>query len=147
MGAPREVCVKNSKYLNPTDEAERNAIMEKRKQTLARKKAVKQSLAPIVVEFLNQKFPITEDGQTKKIDGAELIIRTARREIAKGGTTAIQMLKVLNDIMQGNPKIIAQFNFNNVEQPTTTAEREEKFKKLMGDKVEAEDVEVVDDKA
>lgn len=119
---------------------ERAAFEEQRQETLKRRKMLKQTMAPIIYEFLMEKFPVKENGEEKQIDGVELIKRTFRKELAKGGTTAVQMLKVMNDIMQGNPKIVAQFNFNTIDEKDIGTDLKEEFLKLRGN---AEDVEVI----
>lgn len=121
----------------PEERAELDRI---RTEKLQRKRMLKQSMSPIIYEFLMEKFPVKEDGEEKRIDGVELIKRTFRREIAKGGTTAVQMLKVMNDIMQGNPKIVAQFNFNTIDEKDIGTDLKAEFLKLRGN---AEDVEVI----
>lgn len=121
----------------PEERAELDRI---RTEKLQRKRMLKQSMSPIIYEFLMEKFPVKEDGEEKQIDGVELIKRTFRREIAKGGTTAVQMLKVMNDIMQGNPKIVAQFNFNTIDEKDIGTDLKAEFLKLRGN---AEDVEVI----
>lgn len=121
----------------PEERAELDRI---RTEKLQRKRMLKQSMAPIIYEFLMEKFPVKENGEEKQIDGVELIKRTFRKELAKGGTTAVQMLKVMNDIMQGNPKIVAQFNFNTIDEKDIGTDLKEEFLKLRGN---AEDVEVI----
>ena len=37
-------------------------------------------------------------------------MRLMRQELAKGGANAIKLLSVMNDIMQGQPKIMNQIN-------------------------------------
>ena len=123
----------------PEERAELDRI---RTEKLQRKRMLKQSMAPIIYEFLMEKFPVKENGEEKQIDGVELIKRTFRKEIAKGGTTAVQMLKVMNDIMQGNPKIVAQFNFNTINEKDIGTDLKAEFLKLRGN---AEDAEVVKD--
>ena len=121
----------------PEERAELNRLRVEKNQ---RRKMLKQTMAPIIYEFLMEKFPVKENGEEKQIDGVELIKRTFRKEIAKGGTTAVQMLKVMNDIMQGNPKIVAQFNFNAVNEKDIGTDLKSEFLKLRGN---AEDAEVV----
>ena len=65
---------------------------------------------------------------------------------------ALEMMKFLNQLTEGNPKLYAQINqytINNgvqkEELPQTAEERKAEFKRLMGEKSEAEEVEVQDD--
>ena len=46
----------------------------------------------------------------------------------------------MNDIMQGNPKIVAQFNFNTIDEKDIGTDLKEEFLKLRGN---AEDAEVI----
>lgn len=75
-------------------------------------KTLCEALKPVIVDFLNEKFPIKENGKEKNIDGRDLILRLLRTELAKGGKNAITLLKILDDILRGAPTVLAQFNYN-----------------------------------
>ena len=69
-------------------------------------KAVKVTLNDVMSKFLVEQFPLEDkDGLVERIDGQELILRLMRQELAKGGDTAVKLLRVMNDIMQGQPKV------------------------------------------
>ena len=80
-------------------------------------KAIKLTLNDVMSKFLVEQFPLEDkDGLVEHIDGQELILRLMRQEMAKGGDTAVKLLRVMNDIMQGQPKVMQQININTHEQ-------------------------------
>ena len=101
----------------------------------ARKKAVKLTLNDVMSKFLVEQFPLEDkDGLVKRIDGQELILRLMRQELAKGGDTAVKLLRVMNDIMQGQPKVMQQININAHEGNYLSADRMALFDEIMGNK-------------
>ena len=101
----------------------------------ARKKAVKLTLNDVMSKFLVEQFPLEDkDGLVKRIDGQELILRLMRQEMAKGGDTAVKLLRVMNDIMQGQPKVMQQININAHEGNYLSADRMALFDEIMGNK-------------
>ena len=97
--------------------------------------------------FLVERFPMEDqDGLVEQIDGQELIVRLMRQELAKGGDTAVKLLRVMNDIMQGQPKVMQQININAHEGNYLSADRMALFDEIMGNKPAepAQDNNVVD---
>lgn len=98
-------------------------------------KAVKVTLNDVMSRFLIERFPMEDqDGLVEQIDGQELIVRLMRQELAKGGDTAIKLLRVMNDIMQGQPKVMQQININAHEGNYLSADRMALFDEIMGNK-------------
>lgn len=98
-------------------------------------KAAKLTLNDVMGQFLVEQFPLKdEDGLVEKIDGRELILRLMRQELAKGGANAIKLLSVMNDIMQGQPKIMNQINIAAHEHNYLDADRMKLFDEIMGNK-------------
>ena len=86
-------------------------------------------------KFLVEQFPLEDkDGLVERIDGQELILRLMRQEMAKGGDTAVKLLRVMNDIMQGQPKVMQQININTHEQNYLDKDRMALFDEIMGNK-------------
>ena len=101
----------------------------------ARNKQTKITLNDVMGQFLVELFPLEDaDGYVEKIDGRELILRLMRQELAKGGDTAVKLLKVMNDIMQGQPKIMNQINIAAHENNYLDADRMKLFDEIMGNK-------------
>ena len=101
----------------------------------ARKKNVKLTLNDVMSRFLVERFPMEDqDGLVEQIDGQELIVRLMRQELAKGGDTAVKLLRVMNDIMQGQPKVMQQININAHEGNYLSADRMALFDEIMGNK-------------
>lgn len=110
-------------------------------------KAVKLTLNDVMSKFLVEQFPLKDkDGLVERIDGQELIIRLMRQEMIKGGANAIKLLSVMNDIMQGQPKVMQQINISTHEQNYLNADRMALFDEIMGNKPaeQAQDNNVVD---
>ena len=98
-------------------------------------KAIKLTLNDVMSKFLVEQFPLEDkDGLVERIDGQELILRLMRQEMAKGGDTAVKLLRVMNDIMQGQPKVMQQININTHEQNYLDADRMKLFDEIMGNK-------------
>lgn len=98
-------------------------------------KAVKLTLNDVMSTFLVEQFPLEDkDGLVEHIDGKELILRLMRQELAKGGDTAVKLLRVMNDIMQGQPKVMQQININAHEGNYLSADRMALFDEIMGNK-------------
>ena len=98
-------------------------------------KAVKVTLNDVMSKFLVEQFPLEDkDGLVERIDGQELILRLMRQELAKGGDTAVKLLRVMNDIMQGQPKVMQQININTHEQNYLDKDRMALFDEIMGNK-------------
>lgn len=98
-------------------------------------KAIKLTLNDVMSKFLVEQFPLEDkDGLVERIDGQELILRLMRQEMAKGGDTAVKLLRVMNDIMQGQPKVMQQININTHEQNYLNADRMALFDEIMGNK-------------
>ena len=98
-------------------------------------KAVKVTLNDVMSRFLIERFPMEDqDGLVEQIDGQELIVRLMRQELAKGGDTAVKLLRVMNDIMQGQPKVMQQININAHEGNYLSADRMALFDEIMGNK-------------
>lgn len=98
-------------------------------------KAAKLTLNDVMGQFLVEQFPLKdEDGLVDKIDGRELILRLMRQELAKGGANAIKLLSVMNDIMQGQPKIMNQINIAAHEHNYLDKDRMALFDEIMGNK-------------
>lgn len=141
----------NSKHLIPVtqlDDEERKKRVHnggvKSGIARARKKAVKLTLNDVMSKFLVEQFPLEDkDGLTERIDGQELIIRLMRQEMIKGGANAVKLLSVMNDIMQGQPKVMQQINISTHEQNYLNADRMALFDEIMGNKP-ATDNNVVD---
>lgn len=139
--ARRKEDMPHGKRLSEYTPEEMAELQQKRKDANLRKRMLRQSMAPLVAEFLLETFKTKIDGEEKKIDGATLIKLCFRRELEKGGHPAVQMLKVMNDIVQGNPKLVAQFNFNSINEKEIGTDLKEEFRKLRGS---AEDAEIVE---
>ena len=98
-------------------------------------KAAKITLNDVMGQFLTEQFPLeNKDGLVERIDGKELILRLMRQELAKGGDTAVKLLKVMNDIMQGQPKVMQQINISAHEHNYLDADRMKLFDEIMGNK-------------
>ena len=98
-------------------------------------KAIKLTLNDVMSKFLVEQFPLEDkDGLVERINGQELILRLMRQEMAKGGDTAVKLLRVMNDIMQGQPKVMQQININTHEQNYLNADRMALFDEIMGNK-------------
>ena len=98
-------------------------------------KAAKLTLNDVMGQFLTEQFPLKDsEGLVEKIDGRELILRLMRQELAKGGETAVKLLKVMNDIMQGQPKIMNQINIAAHENNYLDKDRMALFDEIMGNK-------------
>lgn len=98
-------------------------------------KAIKLTLNDVMSKFLVEQFPLEDkDGLVERIDGQELILRLMRQEMAKGGDTAVKLLRVMNDIMQGQPKVMQQININTHEQNYLDKDRMALFDEIMGNK-------------
>lgn len=98
-------------------------------------KAAKITLNDVMGQFLTEQFPLEDkDGLVERIDGKELILRLMRQELAKGGDTAVKLLKVMNDIMQGQPKVMQQINISAHEHNYLDADRMKLFDEIMGNK-------------
>lgn len=98
-------------------------------------KAIKLTLNDVMSKFLVEQFPLEDkDGLVERIDGQELILRLMRQEMIKGGANAIKLLSVMNDIMQGQPKVMQQININTHEQNYLNADRMALFDEIMGNK-------------
>ena len=107
------------------------------KSGIARRKnkATKMTLNDVMGQFLTEQFPLEDkDGLVERIDGKELILRLMRQELAKGGDTAVKLLKVMNDIMQGQPKVMQQINISAHEHNYLDADRMKLFDEIMGNK-------------
>ena len=107
------------------------------KSGIARRKnkANKMTLNDVMGQFLTEQFPLEDkDGLVERIDGKELILRLMRQELAKGGDTAVKLLKVMNDIMQGQPKVMQQINISAHEHNYLDADRMKLFDEIMGNK-------------
>ena len=103
--------------------------------TRRKNKAIKLTLNDVMSKFLVEQFPLEDkDGLVERIDGQELILRLMRQEMAKGGDTAVKLLRVMNDIMQGQPKVMQQININTHEQNYLDADRMKLFDEIMGNK-------------
>lgn len=108
-------------------------------------KAIKLTLNDVMSKFLVEQFPLEDkDGFVERIDGQELILRLMRQEMAKGGDTAVKLLRVMNDIMQGQPKVMQQININTHEQNYLKADRMALFDEIMGNKPAEPDNEPVE---
>ena len=98
-------------------------------------KAAKITLNDVMGQFLTEQFPLEDkDGLVERIDGKELIIRLMRQEMIKGGANAIKLLSVMNDIMQGQPKVMQQINISAHEHNYLDADRMKLFDEIMGNK-------------
>lgn len=98
-------------------------------------KAAKITLNDVMGQFLTEQFPLEDkDGLVERIDGKELILRLMRQELAKGGDTAVKLLRVMNDIMQGQPKVMQQINISAHEHNYLDADRMALFDEIMGNK-------------
>lgn len=98
-------------------------------------KAAKITLNDVMGQFLTEQFPLADkDGLVERIDGKELILRLMRQELAKGGDTAVKLLRVMNDIMQGQPKVMQQINISAHEHNYLDADRMKLFDEIMGNK-------------
>ena len=107
------------------------------KSGIARRKnkATKMTLSDVMGQFLTEQFPLEDkDGLVERIDGKELIIRLMRQEMIKGGANAIKLLSVMNDIMQGQPKVMQQINISAHEHNYLDADRMKLFDEIMGNK-------------
>jgi hypothetical protein len=100
-----------------------------------RNRQTKITLNEVMGQFLTEQFPLADsEGLVEKIDGRELILRLMRQELAKGGETAVKLLKVMNDIMQGQPKIMNQINIAAHENNYLDKDRMALFDEIMGNK-------------
>lgn len=107
------------------------------KSGIARRKnkATKMTLSDVMGQFLTEQFPLEDkDGLVERIDGKELIIRLMRQEMIKGGANAIKLLSVMNDIMQGQPKVMQQINISAHEHNYLDKDRMALFDEIMGNK-------------
>ena len=107
------------------------------KSGIARRKnkATKMTLSDVMGQFLTEQFPLEDkDGLIERIDGKELIIRLMRQEMIKGGANAVKLLSVMNDIMQGQPKVMQQINISAHEHNYLDADRMKLFDEIMGNK-------------
>ena len=110
--------------------AGKKSVIAKRKN-----KAIKLTLNDVMSKFLVEQFPLEDkDGLVERIDGQELILRLMRQEMAKGGDTAVKLLRVMNDIMHGQPKVMQQININTHEQNYLDKDRMALFDEIMGNK-------------
>jgi hypothetical protein len=117
------------------------------KSGIARRKnkATKMTLNDVMGQFLTEQFPLEDkDGLVERIDGKELILRLMRQELAKGGDTAVKLLKVMNDIMQGQPKVMQQINISAHEHNYLDKDRMALFDEIMGNKPQEPESNVVD---
>ena len=113
--------------------------------TRRKNKAIKLTLNDVMSKFLVEQFPLEDkDGLVEHIDGQELILRLMRQEMAKGGDTAVKLLRVMNDIMQGQPKVMQQININTHEQNYLDKDRMALFDEIMGNKPAEPDNESVE---
>ena len=113
--------------------------------TRRKNKAIKLTLNDVMSKFLVEQFPLEDkDGLVEHIDGQELILRLMRQEMAKGGDTAVKLLRVMNDIMQGQPKVMQQININTHEQNYLDKDRMALFDEIMGNKPAEPDNEPVE---
>ena len=143
-----------TKQLIPVTQLDEKTQFERRsnggkKGAIARvkNKKVKVTLNDVMSRFLVERFPMEDqDGLVEQIDGQELIVRLMRQELAKGGDTAVKLLRVMNDIMQGQPKVMQQININAHEGNYLSADRMALFDEIMGNKPAepAQDNNVVD---
>lgn len=100
-----------------------------------RNRQTKLTLNDVMGQFLTEQFPLEDkDGLVERIDGKELIIRLMRQEMIKGGANAIKLLSVMNDIMQGQPKVMQQINISAHEHNYLDADRMKLFDEIMGNK-------------
>lgn len=131
-----------TKQLIPVTQLDEKTQFERRsnagkKSGIAKRKnkAIKLTLNDVMSKFLVEQFPLKDkDGLVERIDGQELIIRLMRQEMIKGGANAIKLLSVMNDIMQGQPKVMQQININTHEQKYLDADRMKLFDEIMGNK-------------
>ena len=113
--------------------------------TRRKNKAIKLTLNDVMSKFLVEQFPLEDkDVLVEHIDGQELILRLMRQEMAKGGDTAVKLLRVMNDIMQGQPKVMQQININTHEQNYLDKDRMALFDEIMGNKPAEPDNEPVE---
>ena len=113
--------------------------------TRRKNKAIKLTLNDVMSKFLVEQFPLEDkDGLVEHIDGQELILRLMRQEMAKGGDTAVKLLRVMNDIMQGQPKVMQQININTHEQNYLDKDRMALFDEIIGNKPAEPDNEPVE---
>lgn len=110
-----------------------------------RNRQTKLTLNDVMGQFLVEQFPLEDkDGLVERIDGKELIIRLMRQEMIKGGANAIKLLSVMNDIMQGQPKVMQQINISAHEHNYLDADRMKLFDEIMGNKSAEPDNEPVE---
>ena len=132
----------NSKGLVPVTQLDEETQFKRRSNggvksgiTRRKNKAAKITLNDVMGQFLTEQFPLEDkDGLVERIDGKELILRLMRQELAKGGDTAVKLLRVMNDIMQGQPKVMQQINISAHEHNYLDADRMKLFDEIMGNK-------------
>lgn len=142
----------NSKGLVPVTQLDKETQFKRRsnggKKGVAareRNKKTKLTLNDVMGQFLVEQFPLEDkDGLVERIDGKELIIRLMRQEMIKGGANAIKLLSVMNDIMQGQPKVMQQINISAHEHNYLDADRMKLFDEIMGNKPAEPDNEPVE---
>lgn len=122
-------------------------------QTKKEKRAKKEQFAMganFAIDVLKKKKDVKINGVKKRMTVYELVTERAIEMLLdkENPKIAMEMLKFLAQLTQGNPKLYAQFNItnnnNNVNNalPDTAEDRKAEFRKLMGyDKEEAEIIE------
>ena len=115
-----------------------NARERQRKGAMVRKQNAdaQRAIIAVIGTFLEDEFPIKEDGKIVRITGKDEIVRFMRKTFAEGGNNAVRLLDVMGKMAQGAPTILAQFNNYNGQLLTDSVERKAEFKRLMGDKLE-----------
>ena len=99
---------------------------EKRKENNAKKKLMSQ----IYAEFLEREYSVKVAEGTKKITGAELCNEVMRKDLARGDSSSVSLLRELRSCLDGE-------NINITGELTTlqtTEERLAEYKKLIGEK-------------
>jgi hypothetical protein len=153
----QETSKKNLVLTSEWSHEKRLAFAQKTVQTKKETKRKKELFAigaKFSADVLSQKRRVKKDGKERRMTVYQLVQERCIEMLLdrEHPRIALEMMKFLNQLTEGNPKLYAQINqytINNgvqkEELPQTAEERKAEFKRLMGEKSEAEEVEVQDD--
>lgn len=138
--------LKSLALLTPEQRAE-NVVKSNIKKARTRERKEQFAIgANFAVDVLAKKKEVKVDGKKRKMTVYELATERCVEMLLDRDNPrlALDMLKFLNELAVGNPKLYQQININTVqkaqEAPQTAEERKAEFRKLMGLKDEAEEV-------
>ena len=132
--------------ITPEQRKEFTRRMVEKKALKREKKAQFAIGANFACDVLSKKKTVKIDGKAVKKTVYELAQERCIEMLMDRDNPrlALEMLKFLNELSVGNPKLYTQININNVPNentpPQTAEERRKEFRKLMGIKEEAETV-------